>query len=199
MNAPNTPLENARCARHPETPAAILCSRCGDFACESCASANFGYCVVCRPSSVRRIDPTLRLGAVAIDGLLSSAPILFIMIVPALAAGDSNVIRYALLGVGVLGLLAYAVLQWRGVSRSGQSIGKRVMGLRVVRVSGGRASVWTILLLRNGVPMIVSAVPILGPLFALANLAAGLRSDGRCLHDHIAGTVVVRAAPRNGE
>ena len=145
---------------------------------------------------MRRIDPSIRLSAFAIDNLLMSALVLFTLIVPALAAGDSNAIRYGVLAVGVLGLLAYFALQWRGVARSGQSIGKRVMGLRVVKVGGDHASVWTILLLRNAVPVIVSAVPVLGQAFALANLAAGLREDGRCLHDHIAGTVVVRAPTR---
>jgi uncharacterized RDD family membrane protein YckC len=145
---------------------------------------------------VRRIDPTIRLGAFAIDNLLTSAIILFIAIVPALAAGDSDAIRYAVLALGVLGLLAYFALQWRGVARSGQSIGKRVMGLRVVKVGGDQASVWSILLLRNAVPWVVSALPVLGQVFALANLAAGLRDDGRCLHDHLAGTVVVRAPAR---
>jgi uncharacterized RDD family membrane protein YckC len=188
-----TSIENARCARHPDAPALLVCARCGDFACHACASIDTRYCSVCQPAARRRVDPTRRLIAVAIDSLSLTGIFFFIAIVPGLLAGDSEIVRYALIGVGLLGLCVYSVVQWRGVARSGQSIGKRVMGLRLVRPDGSPVSVWTVVLLRNGVIMLVSAIPIIGGLFGLVNLAFGLRADGRCLHDHLAGTVVIHA------
>ncbi len=43
--------EGARCGRHPESEAAALCARCGDFLCTGCAIAIEGasYCASCEP------------------------------------------------------------------------------------------------------------------------------------------------------
>ena len=39
----------------------------------------------------------------------------------------------------------------------------------------------------------ITAIPVAGGIFALADLLFIFREDRRCLHDHIAGTRVVRA------
>jgi uncharacterized RDD family membrane protein YckC len=75
----------------------------------------------------------------------------------------------------------------------GQTLGKRVVGTRIVRTDGARAGLPRILGLRILAPALLGAVPYAGAVFGLANILFIFREDRRCLHDHIAGTVVVAA------
>jgi uncharacterized RDD family membrane protein YckC len=74
----------------------------------------------------------------------------------------------------------------------GQTIGKRVLGLRIVRPDGARAAAWRVLGLRY-----LAFAPLgLSPGLSLLGLVVdGLfifRGSRRCLHDELADTVVVR-------
>jgi len=76
---------------------------------------------------------------------------------------------------------------------SSQTIGKRVVGIRVENVTGGRAEAWKLVVLRHLPISMVSQIPMVGPVLALLDDLLVFRKDHRCLHDLIAGTVVVRA------
>jgi uncharacterized RDD family membrane protein YckC len=68
------------------------------------------------------------------------------------------------------------------------------MHVRIVRASdGGDPSFLRAVVLRNIVRHVLSAVPILGSLFALGDILAIFGQERRCLHDMIAGTKVVEA------
>lgn len=84
-----------------------------------------------------------------------------------------------------------------------QSVGKLIMGIRVVRVTDGSPAgfvhAW---LLRECVMTVIGAVisvlPVLGPIllypgFSITDWCLIFRGDHRCLHDLIAGTKVVKA------
>jgi len=47
--------------------------------------------------------------------------------------------------------------------------------------------------LRTVVPGAIAFVPYVGAVSPLVDVAFILRSDRRCLHDHLAGTIVVTA------
>ena len=123
------------------------------------------------------------------------------IIVAVLAAGAG--LMAAKDGVGGLGvafvfvLAALAVLfvvQMWMLTASGQTIGKRIIGLRIVKVSdmtnGGFV---TNVLLRTVANAAISAVPVAGSIYFLVDPAFIFRDDRRCLHDHIAGTCVIKA------
>ena len=90
-------------------------------------------------------------------------------------------------------LVLFGVQLWMLVTR-GQTIGKRALGVRIVRfedeVNPGFVKVF---LLRAVVPAFIGAVPYLGVLFTLTDICFIFREDRRCLHDLIAGTKVVKA------
>ena len=90
--------------------------------------------------------------------------------------------------------LVVAIVQLTLLARNGQTLGKRWSSIRIVRDSGERASIWRLLFLRYLPIGLLSAIPFLGFLLALANVLLIFRSDQKCLHDHIAGTQVVRVA-----
>ncbi len=99
------------------------------------------------------------------------------------------------LGVLALGVLALAVVQIWMISTRGQSIGKRVFGVRIVRdLDGALPGFVHGWLLRSFVPGLIGMIPLGGGfLFALVDVCFIFRRDRRCIHDFIAGTRVVKA------
>ena len=89
--------------------------------------------------------------------------------------------------------LIWAVVTIVFVARYGQSIGKRVCGIKVVRTNGEKASFWRILLLRNVVNAIPSVIPIVKYVYWLVDALMIFGEPRQCLHDKIASTVVVKA------
>jgi uncharacterized RDD family membrane protein YckC len=86
-------------------------------------------------------------------------------------------------------LLLNAVL----LARRGQTLGKALLRIRIVRADGAPATAFQLLVVRYGLFHACAVVPGLG---LLAMLADGLPIFGRarrCLHDLAAGTIVVRA------
>jgi uncharacterized RDD family membrane protein YckC len=107
--------------------------------------------------------------------------------------GDVPVLLVLVIVVGGLGLLIYNLYL---LGKDGQSIGKKAMGIRIVRVSGEQATLGRLVLLRYFAPQLIGAIPIVGALFGLADTLFIFREDRRCIHDHFADTVVVKAVPR---
>jgi uncharacterized RDD family membrane protein YckC len=100
-----------------------------------------------------------------------------------------------LLGAFVAGLgwlAQFGVQLWMLTTR-GQSIGKRLLNIRIVLFQDNGAPgflhAW---LLRNFVPGIISLVPYLGFVFVLVDALFIFSEQRRCIHDHIAGTKVVK-------
>ena len=95
--------------------------------------------------------------------------------------------------VALAALLALAAVQLWMVVTSGQTIGKRVLGVRIVtfqdETNPGFVKVF---LLRAVLPALVGAIPLIGVPFALADYGFIFRADRRCLHDLIAGTKVIK-------
>ncbi len=122
-----------------------------------------------------------RLGAIVLEGLLwlGAYILLFLM-------------KFSMI-VGILGVLAFialSVIQIYLLTAAGQTIGKRWLNVRIVKVSTGENGGFVPnVLLRVVVNSILSAVPLYAPVDALFIF----REDRRCLHDLIAGTRVIPA------
>jgi len=93
---------------------------------------------------------------------------------------------------GVL-VCIWAVITIVFVARYGQSIGKRICGIKVVRTDGSKASFWRIFLLRNLVNGIPSLIPIVSTIYFLVDSLMIFSESRQCLHDKIASTIVVKA------
>jgi uncharacterized RDD family membrane protein YckC len=96
---------------------------------------------------------------------------------------------------GVLFLILLVVnLMW--LIKRGQSIGKRIVGIRIVGLEsdtnpGGVKTV----VLRGIVNGIIGAIPLLGAFYSIADILFIFGKDRRCLHDLLAGTRVVQGQP----
>jgi uncharacterized RDD family membrane protein YckC len=93
----------------------------------------------------------------------------------------------------VLWVLALGIYNWVLLYRNGQTIGKRMMGVRIVRTDGSRASLKRIVFLRGVLPGLMGIIPFVGRFAGLIDALFIFRSDKRCIHDLFADTIVVDA------
>ena len=139
-----------------------------------------------------------RLVGVILDSIIFTAMVYIPMVIGMrfngpllLANGHFN--PMALYGagslLGLIGLIAWCWLTILFVSRNGQSIAKKMLGIKVVRSDGSPASLGRIFLLRNVVNTVLAFVPFYGLVDALL-----IFGDARqCVHDKIADTIVIKA------
>ena len=94
----------------------------------------------------------------------------------------------------VVGLAWYLILNGYLLAKRGQTIGKLAAGTRIVDFNTGElVPLIPLLLKRNLVIQMLSAVPFVGGFVSLADVLMIFRSSRRCLHDEIAGTKVIKA------
>ena len=65
--------------------------------------------------------------------------------------------------------------------------------MKIVNLHGDIPPIKDIILLRHVVVMLITHIPVVGVLIWLADILFIFRCDKRCLHDHLAGTRVVKA------
>lgn len=90
------------------------------------------------------------------------------------------------------GVLPVTLVQAILISNTGRSIGKFVVGTRIVTVDDEPAGFVHGYALRDVPVMVIGAMPVIGPLFTFFDAIAVFSANRRCIHDHIAGTKVVR-------
>ena len=96
--------------------------------------------------------------------------------------------------LGGIVLLAFFIYSAVLVYRYGQTFGKRVMGIRVVRTDGSRVAFSRFIFLR-WLPTASSALlPLIRYVIFLVDPLLIFRDSRQCLHDNIADTQVVTAA-----
>ena len=144
-----------------------------------------------------------RLGAAIIDGASYAVPAIVVAVLaPAFAfsqggsdAGGPS--EFLLGGIGLVFLVyvvGLIVLNCIWLHRYGQTLGKRLLKVRIVRSNGDRCSLLRVIFAR-GLPVgLLGAIPLVGWLFSLGDPLMIFREDRRCLHDLIADTIVVKAA-----
>lgn len=76
--------------------------------------------------------------------------------------------------------------------RHGQTIGKRLLGLRIVQRNGQPATALRLVGIRYGSGFVATAIPMVGVVYALIDSLFIFNAQRRCLHDLLAGTIVVR-------
>ena len=163
-------------------------------------------------SAVADIEPTssglvlagrgVRLGAYLIDVLIICAIVYTPMIITGdMSAAMAETIRtgdslafyggFASTGgiIGTIGFIIWAVITFRLVQKNGQTIAKKMLGIKVVRSDGTRASVARIFWLRNVVNTLLGLVPF----YVIVDSLFIFGERRQCLHDKIADTIVVNA------
>ncbi len=78
--------------------------------------------------------------------------------------------------------------------QDGQTLGKRLLGIRIVTLAGERPSLGVLFVRRYLAWLAIGYLPYVGVTLTLADIAL-IFIDNRCLHDYFAGTRVVRRPP----
>ena len=132
-----------------------------------------------------------RLGAVLLDTAVVVVPVIVISVMmPSLwVKGDASFSM--VMGVIGLGLIGFAIYQFVMLYRHGQTLGKKILGIKIVRSDGSRAGFGRIVLLRYIVPGVIGAIPYIGILFSLIDPLFIFGDEKRCVHDLLADTIVV--------
>ena len=167
----------------------VFCLGCGQF--------------LTAPAGVRAAGLGRRMAAYLLDGLIPAATIIFFLIVSFFAIvtvdfdDDTERWGFAVLGIALLVSLLGYVVWWLIVLRRGQTPGKQLVGIRVIR-SDGRASDWSWTFLREfGIKFVaINAVSFIsggiGTIVWIVDLLwAFWDRDHQALHDKIIKTVVV--------
>ena len=79
------------------------------------------------------------------------------------------------------------------LSNYGQTVGKKVLDIKIVGMDGNKLEFLPLIGLRYAPLWIASYVPVVGGILAIVNILFIFRKDRRCIHDHIAGTQVVES------
>lgn len=137
-----------------------------------------------------------RLGGALIDGVISMLFIFPTMFFTGMweksIAGEQTLTDNLLLAA--IGCVAFVVVNGYLLATSGQTIGKRVVGTRIVSVNDEKIlSLGKVIGLRYVPIWGASQVPLVGPFVGLVNVLFIFRADKRCIHDLIAGTKVINA------
>lgn len=150
-------------------------------------------------------SPWIRLSAQIIDGvilLIILMPMLFFSgyIERTMNARQSGAGSFAMMGEQLLWTIAstviYIALHWVFLQK-GQTIGKRLLSIRIVRKNGQPIRAGRIILYRFLPVQVVAQVPCVGAILALVDVLLIFRAGRNTLHDDIADTMVVVVPPNN--
>ena len=138
-------------------------------------------------------DRGTRLGAAILDGFIFAGLVyLPLMVTLGLnsAAGENGSDTIVLIGsaLAMMGFVVWIGLTIRYVLRNGQSIAKKITGIKVVRSDGSPVNLGRIFWMRNVANGILSIIPLYG----LIEILFIFSESRQCIHDKLADTIVVK-------
>jgi len=143
-------------------------------------------------------DRGTRLGAAILDSIAFLAmvygPLVVFGVMTAFASASPNAqgaggLLTMGLAAALVGFAVWCTITVRFLLRNSQSIGKKILGIKVVRSNGTPVSFSRLFWLRNFLIWIVSLIPLFGIVDSLFIFG----ESRQCLHDKIADTIVVVA------
>lgn len=137
-----------------------------------------------------------RLGAHLIDVVISMAitvPIAFATGYFERVMKQQVTIQEILLQL-MIGFGAYLIVHGYLLATQGQTVGKMLVGVRIVDYTDGEIiPIGRQLLMRDLIMTVIAMIPFVGGLISLVGICLIFGAEQRCLHDLLAGTKVVKA------
>ena len=139
----------------------------------------------------------IRLLAAVVDGLLVGGAVWAVGMIPAVsslfAAQVATMSFQTLNPVSMIfGFGAFLLIHGWPLLTRGQTIGKMLFGLRIVRSDGSRPEAWRLLGLRYGIGYALNINTIASMVYSLLDCLLIFRASRKCLHDSIADTQVIK-------
>lgn len=136
-----------------------------------------------------------RLGAVLIDGIIGILLIIPFFMLTGMWADVTNGVEPSLgmsLLAGLYGFIGYVVVHYYFLNQNGQTVGKRLLGIRIEDLEGKLIGAPAIIGKRYLPVTVASSIPVIGGLLVIIDSLFIFRKDKRCIHDMIASTRVVK-------
>lgn len=137
----------------------------------------------------RKASRGQRLGAALLDGVIIGVGGVLAGVGGAAASkGDGGMVAIA---IGLLIILGVFIVNCVLLHQNAQTIGKKVLGIKIVRSNGDRIGLGRIIGMRILPIGLLGAIPYVGGLISLADSLTIFGAERRCLHDMIADTIVI--------
>ena len=140
-----------------------------------------------RPGGLVKASRSSRLVATIIDGIVLYAFFFVGYLIAAALVGDYE--SDLALIIGGLGALIFMLIQVMLFAQNGWTLGKKLLRIRVTRKNGSPCGLGRFIGLRVCANYLLSLVPLYGLVDSLFIFG----EERRCLHDHLADTIVVEA------
>lgn len=95
--------------------------------------------------------------------------------------------------LNIIGFFIMLLLNGYYWQRYGQSIGKKIIGIKIIDLAGNKPPLWKIAILRHWLLSFCNIIPVVGKLLSTFDIFFIFTKNRRCIHDYLAGTVVVKA------
>lgn len=140
-------------------------------------------------------DRAIRLAARVVDWILYTAvsvvalaPLMLGIVAPSWEVNmEVALLLSVLLWCALAGVVM--VMNLMLLRADGQTLGKKLLGVRVVRSDGSPAELWRLVWLRTAPAWVFNGLG--GGVLGLVDAALIFAEDHRCVHDHMADTLVV--------
>lgn len=142
-------------------------------------------------------DRGIRLVATIVDNVILAVPSMVLGFTAAAAIGrsggnlDGTFVAIAV--VAALATLAMIVVNLVLLHRNGQTIAKKLFGIKVLRTDGARCGLARIVFMRWLPVALLEMIPLVAYVVYLLDALMIFGREQRCLHDYIADTIVVKA------
>jgi uncharacterized RDD family membrane protein YckC len=93
----------------------------------------------------------------------------------------------------LVGQSVFLMLNGSFLANYGQTIGKKLMKIKIVDMEGNNLGLIKLYSLRYLSFSLFSQIPVAGGLISLLNILFVFGKERRCLHDRLAGTQVIKA------
>jgi uncharacterized RDD family membrane protein YckC len=189
------------CSNHPDIIAGLeTCSTCKRVFCENCiiSLAGKSICATCKEGNLRDIianTPTdiqyASRGSRFTAQLIDNGVFLIYLIIVFFCFMNLAIARQMegwMLIASMFGPIAYEGIL---LSYGGRTFGKMLMGIQVVNTRGSRLSAW-----RCWLRALIRIIALVTRLLSLVDALMIFSSKRRCLHDLVAGSMVIRNESR---
>lgn len=136
-----------------------------------------------------------RLFAAIIDSLIGLAvAIPFWMatdMMEVIMSGKEPPYELTLMGA-TYGFVLFIIVQGYFLAKNGQTIGKKLLGMRITDLEGRLLNLSPMMVKRYLPISVAGVIPIIGQFLLIIDVLFIFRNDKRCIHDLIAGTKVVK-------
>ncbi len=134
-----------------------------------------------------------RLAAQILDGLIVLIPFVVLLAVSDLFADGVSMeeFEWQLYKTLAIAFVPVGLINLYFLAQFGQTLGKKALGIKIVRNNGDRANLGRLVFLRYAAPGLIGQIPFLGLIFNLLDVLFIFSDERRCIHDHFADTKVV--------